>query len=271
MVTRILFDPRRDLATGTTDSSPVTVEATPTGIREDGSVVILPSTLTFTVNTGADQVLLVPPAASWAWRLVVRQNGQVKQQRTVRFADTASAAWADLVDVDPATLGDSPGHSRQWDATFWQLMQLLGGFGDQLAAITSGSSAALDSFFEVAQRFGLDEATVAALQALVAGKPDRTELVATYSPLAQLAASPDLLAVGTITRSATGAATSFSVGWPDGSTGTFTGTESTTAPGAIDSYTVTKTKGGITVTFTQPLLTRNATGAVTNRPAITVA
>lgn len=85
------------------------------------------------------------------------------------------------------------------------------------------------------------------------------------------AANPDTIAVGAITRDSNGAATSFGVVWRDGATGTFTGTPSTVAPGAIDSYTVTHILGGVTTTYTQPALTRDATsGAVTARPAITV-
>ena len=97
---------------------------------------------------------------------------------------------------------------------------------------------------------------------------------ANYAPagyaLRQLAANPDQLAVGAITRSTTGAATGFSVVWPDGATGTFTGTESASFPGAIDSYTVTHVAGSppATTTYTQPALTRDASGAVTARPAI---
>lgn len=88
--------------------------------------------------------------------------------------------------------------------------------------------------------------------------------------LLSLAASPDQIAVGSITRSSTGAATNFAVSWPDGATGVFNGTESLTVPGAIDSYTVTHVIGSDTTTFTQPTLTRNSSGAVTNRPALEV-
>ena len=88
--------------------------------------------------------------------------------------------------------------------------------------------------------------------------------------LKALASSPDQIATGTITRSANGAATGFAVAWPDGATGTFTGTESTSTPGAIDSYTVTHVLAGTTVTYTQPALTRDSTGAVTNRPNLVV-
>lgn len=91
-----------------------------------------------------------------------------------------------------------------------------------------------------------------------------------YAPVSQLAANPDQMAVGAITRSATEAVTGFAVLWPDGATGVFAGTESTTVPGAVDSYTVTHVLGGVTTTYTQPTFTRNSSGSVTNRPAMTV-
>lgn len=87
--------------------------------------------------------------------------------------------------------------------------------------------------------------------------------------LAAVAANPEAIATGTITRSETGAATNFNVTWPDNATGTFTGTESIDFPGAIDSYTVTHVLDGDTITFTQPTLTRDVNGAVATRPAIT--
>lgn len=89
--------------------------------------------------------------------------------------------------------------------------------------------------------------------------------------LLALARDPDGLITGAITRDANGAITSASASWPDGATGTFTGTPSTVSPGAVDAYTITHTLSGTTTTYTQPAMTRNAAGAVTNRPAITVA
>lgn len=82
----------------------------------------------------------------------------------------------------------------------------------------------------------------------------------------------DALIVGAITRDANGAATSAPVVWPDGTIGTYTATTvSTTFPGAVDAYTVTYGSPA-TKTVTQSAVTRDATtGAVTNRPAMTVA
>lgn len=87
--------------------------------------------------------------------------------------------------------------------------------------------------------------------------------------LLQFAADPSLMFNGTVTRDADGAPTSASVKWPDGVAGTYSGTPSETFPGAIDAYTVTR-PGTPTITYTQPAVTRDAGGTITNRPAITV-
>ena len=84
---------------------------------------------------------------------------------------------------------------------------------------------------------------------------------------ASLARALDGIISGTITRDSNGAAISASVVWPNGETGSYTAlTVSTTFPGAIDSYKVTR---GL-VTYTHPAVTRDSNGAVTNRPNIVV-
>lgn len=87
--------------------------------------------------------------------------------------------------------------------------------------------------------------------------------------LVQLARDPDVLFTGSITRDAYGVAISAQVQWPDGLTGTYSGTASVTWPGATNSYTITRA-GTPTLTFTQPMVTRDSNGAITARPAITV-
>lgn len=86
----------------------------------------------------------------------------------------------------------------------------------------------------------------------------------TAVPFAQLAADPYQLFVGEVTRDASGAATSAAVVWPDGTEGTYTGTPSATFAGAIDAYTITYGE----TTYTQPAVTRDSAGNITNRPAI---
>lgn len=74
---------------------------------------------------------------------------------------------------------------------------------------------------------------------------------------------------GTISRDANDVPTGFDVVWPDGSDGTFTTTANDTTTGAIDSFTITHTDSGKTVT--QAAVTRNADSAVTVKPALEVA
>lgn len=87
---------------------------------------------------------------------------------------------------------------------------------------------------------------------------------------ASLARTPDALITGTVTRDSNGAATSAPVAWPDGTPGTYTALVVSSAfPGAVDSYSITY-GSPVTATYTQPTVTRDATGAATNVPAITV-
>lgn len=88
-----------------------------------------------------------------------------------------------------------------------------------------------------------------------------------------LAGNPDLLIAGAITRDANGAATVAPVVWPDGRPGVYTATIMSTAfPGAVDAYTVSYDGVETDFTYTQPAVTRDSTtGAVTARPAMTVA
>lgn len=87
--------------------------------------------------------------------------------------------------------------------------------------------------------------------------------------LTALARDPSALFSGSVTRDANGAPTSAVVQWPDGAAGVYAGTVSGTFPGAIDAYTITRVTTG-TATYTQPTVTRDGTGNITNRPNITV-
>lgn len=73
---------------------------------------------------------------------------------------------------------------------------------------------------------------------------------------------------GTISRDSNGVPTSFAVTWPDGSAGEFTTTANDGSSGAINAYTITHADSGKTVT--QPEMTRDANGAVSSKPALTV-
>lgn len=74
------------------------------------------------------------------------------------------------------------------------------------------------------------------------------------------------------TRDANEAIVTASIVWPDGATGTFTTDIASTAfPGAIDAWHATHVLGSVTKTVTQTAVTRDANGAVTAQPAITIA
>lgn len=90
--------------------------------------------------------------------------------------------------------------------------------------------------------------------------------------LVSLAQLLDPIIAGPVTRDGNGAAISASLVWPDGATGDYTATQISTAfPGAVDAYTCTHVLGGVTTTYTQPAVTRDSSGAVINKPAMTVA
>lgn len=73
------------------------------------------------------------------------------------------------------------------------------------------------------------------------------------------------------TRDTNEAIVTASIVWPDGATGTFTtDTTSIIFLGAIDAWHATYINGSITHTVTQPLVTRDANGAVIAQPAITI-
>jgi len=63
--------------------------------------------------------------------------------------------------------------------------------------------------------------------------------------------------------------TTATVKWPDGSAGTFTTTTKNSTWLGVDAYTISHTASGKTVT--QAAVTRNASGTVTTKPALTVA
>lgn len=72
-----------------------------------------------------------------------------------------------------------------------------------------------------------------------------------------------------ITRDSDGVVTTATVKWPDGSVVTFTTTTKNTTWLAIDAYIISHTDTGQTVT--QTAVTRDSDGAITTKPALTVA
>lgn len=89
-----------------------------------------------------------------------------------------------------------------------------------------------------------------------------------FVSLKAAAKNPDLLIVGAVTVDSLDQVTSAAVVWPDGAPGTLTIT-ARHSTGAVNAYNITY-GSPVTKTFTQPAITRNATGAATNVPQIVV-
>lgn len=101
--------------------------------------------------------------------------------------------------------------------------------------------------------------------------PSNPAIVGSDSWFTACAAQLHLLLTGPITRDAvTGAPIAAAVTWPDGRPGQFVGTPSLAAPGELEAWSVTYLTGTSTVTVRQPQLSRDARGAITARPALTV-
>lgn len=83
-----------------------------------------------------------------------------------------------------------------------------------------------------------------------------------------LARDPGLLISGAVTRNAAGTAVSAAVTWPDGQPGGYLALTFNPS-GAVDSWRVTY-GSPVTKTYTQPAVTRDASGAVSTLPAIVV-
>lgn len=141
------------------------------------------------------------------------------------------------------------------DAAAQQILSQIGSADASATAAAASASAAATSASGAA-------ASLAAAQALV-GAATTTQLVAW--------ALVQAFSIVAATRNANDAITSASILWPDGTGGTYTAdTLSATFLGATDAWHATY-NGTPAKTITQPAVTRNANGAVTAQPAITIA
>jgi hypothetical protein len=82
------------------------VLATPTGIRENGAEIIFPGTLQLRLTGELQELNLEQPNASWAWRIdVFTDDRAIAMGGVYTWAPaTATIDWADLTEIDPATL-----------------------------------------------------------------------------------------------------------------------------------------------------------------------
>lgn len=98
-----------------------------------------------------------------------------------------------------------------------------------------------------------------------AGVPTEEQLTATFASLVQLAKNPDTIVTGAVTGDPLVTA---AVVWPGDVPGLLTIT-ARHATGAVNAYNITY-GSPVTKTFTQPTITRAASGAATNVPQIVV-
>ena len=105
-----------------------TFTATATRARAIGDGVVANKTITVPVVHGvpSEPILLDHSGVDWCWRLrVVFPSIGVRIDRTVAVPDVPSVEWADLVDVDPATLLPSEGAVPAWTAAVGQVAAIL--------------------------------------------------------------------------------------------------------------------------------------------------
>ena len=221
-------------------------------------------------NSGADGI--TAPADTVYELLTDFGRGRLITEH-ITVPDTAGDLWVqDLLTVAPGTLVPPAAASAA---------DLTAETAARIAAITAEATArASADTAETAARIAADSAEATAraaadtAEATARAAADTAEATARAAAdtafYKTLAADPEPIIAGTLTRDANEAVTSAPVVWPDGSTGTFTATTVSTAfPGAVDAWTVTY-GSPVTRTYTQSLVTRDAAGAVTIRPAITV-
>lgn len=105
-----------------------TFTATATRARAVGDGVVANKTITVSLTAGvpSEPILLDQSGVDWCWRLrVVFPSIGVRIDRTVAVPDVPSVEWADLVDVDPATLLPDAGAVPAWTAAVGQVAGLL--------------------------------------------------------------------------------------------------------------------------------------------------
>lgn len=105
-----------------------TFTATATRARAVGDGVVANKTITVPVVQGvpSEPILLDQSGVDWCWRLrVVFPSIGVRIDRTVAVPDVPSVEWADLVDVDPATLLPAESAVPAWTAAVGQVSAIL--------------------------------------------------------------------------------------------------------------------------------------------------
>lgn len=287
----ITFDPNL-FTVGGTDPTPLTVSARP--FRPAGWPILLDpdsfgvkNEVTKRITPSDPTLVLEETSPDWCWKFEVRHRSVDSQW--VKYAYlTADVNFLDMPSLDPDTFLPGPDPDPAWIAALAaEVAAREAGdqnLQDQIDAIEAsdvetvagvgpdvgGDVPAADLKTALNLPDDTDQELTDQADALASEATARENADTDILQLVQWARNPDQLIVGAVARNANGAATSAPVVWPDGTPGTYTAdTLSTAFPGAVDAYHVTYGSPA-TRTYTQPAVTRDAGGAVTDLPAIVV-
>lgn len=85
------------------------------------AAVVLPASFTATLTEGAVDVEVEPSTNAWVWSVVESFIGSPARRRYFSVSNVASVDYADLVDIDPATLAPEPSADPAWSAPLTEL------------------------------------------------------------------------------------------------------------------------------------------------------
>lgn len=85
------------------------------------AAVVLPASFTAALTAGAVDVDVEPTAAGWVWSVVESFIGSPARRRYFQVPNVASIDYADLVEIDPATLAPEPSPDPAWLAPLNEL------------------------------------------------------------------------------------------------------------------------------------------------------
>lgn len=101
-------------ADGTLSPAKGVLRFAPTQRRTDGGNTILPTPFTQQLVTGAAAVELQPTTLEWVWRIDEHIPGAPGRTIYAAIPDQATAAYPDLVPLDPATLTPAAEPAAAW-------------------------------------------------------------------------------------------------------------------------------------------------------------
>lgn len=85
------------------------------------AAVVLPAGFTATLTAGAVDVDVEPSTNAWVWSVVESFIGSPARRRYFTVPDVESVDYADLVEIDPATLDPEPSLDPAWNAPLTEL------------------------------------------------------------------------------------------------------------------------------------------------------